>query len=119
MITEIAFTGTSVTDMKRARAFYEETLGLKPTEEMAGGKWIEYTLGNGTFAITNINPKWTPSDQGTAVGFEVDDFEKTNAELKKRGTRYWLEPSETPICWMAIVQDPDGNKVVIHKRKAK
>ena len=119
MIKEIAFTGMSVTDMKRARAFYEETLGLKPTEEMAGGKWIEYTVGNGTFAITNINPKWTPSDQGTAVGFEVDDFEKTNAELKKRGTRYWLEPSETPICWMAIVQDPDGNKVVIHKRKAK
>jgi predicted enzyme related to lactoylglutathione lyase len=93
MIKEIAFTGTSVTDMKRARAFYEETLGLKPSEEIAGGKWIEYTVGNGTFAITNINPKWTPSDHGTAVGFEVDDFEKTNAELKKRGTRYWLEPS--------------------------
>jgi len=116
MIKEIAFTGTSVTDMKRARAFYEETLGLKPSEEIAGGKWIEYTVGNGTFAITNINPKWTPSDQGTAVGFEVDDFEKTNAELKKRGTRYWLEPSETPICWMAIVQDPDGNKVVIQSQ---
>lgn len=28
MIKEIAFTGTSVTDMKRARAFYEGGLGL-------------------------------------------------------------------------------------------
>jgi catechol 2,3-dioxygenase-like lactoylglutathione lyase family enzyme len=63
MIQEIAFTGTSVTDMKRARAFYEDTLGLQPSEEIAGGKWIEYHIGNGTFAITNINPKWTPSDQ--------------------------------------------------------
>jgi catechol 2,3-dioxygenase-like lactoylglutathione lyase family enzyme len=36
MIKEIAFTGTSVTDMKRARAFYEDTLGLKPSEEIAG-----------------------------------------------------------------------------------
>ena len=55
MIKEIAFTGTSVTDMKRARAFYEETLGLKPSEEIAGGKWIEYNVGNGRWAgMVNI-----------------------------------------------------------------
>jgi predicted enzyme related to lactoylglutathione lyase len=62
--------------------------------------------------------RWKPSDQGTAIAFEVDDFENMNAELKKRGASYWLKPSETPICWMAIVQDPHGNKIVIHKRKA-
>jgi len=56
MIKEIAFTGSAVTDMKRARAFYEQVLGLKPGEEMAGGKWIEYNVGNGIFALTNINP---------------------------------------------------------------
>src|SRR5215468_11128444 len=39
MIKEIAFTGSSVTDIKRARTFYEHVLGLKPAEEMAGGKW--------------------------------------------------------------------------------
>jgi catechol 2,3-dioxygenase-like lactoylglutathione lyase family enzyme len=60
MIKEIAFTGSSVTDMTRARAFYEDVLGLKPSEEMAGGKWIEYEVGGGVFAITNIDPKWTP-----------------------------------------------------------
>jgi hypothetical protein len=27
------------------------------------------------------------------------------------------EPIESPVCNMAIVQDPDGNKVVIHKLK--
>jgi predicted enzyme related to lactoylglutathione lyase len=118
MIREIAFTGTPVTDMERARAFYEQTLGLRPSEDMAGGKWVEYSVGGGTFAITTINAgKWTPSDQGTAIAFEVDDFEKANARLKQRGTRYWLEPSESPVCWMAIIQDPDGNKIVIHKRK--
>jgi hypothetical protein len=56
--------------------FMKTRLASKPSEEIAGGKWIEYHIGNGTFAITNINPKWTPGDQGTAVGFEVDDFEK-------------------------------------------
>jgi len=40
------------------------------------------------------------------------------AKLKKSGTKFFMEKSETPICWMAIVHDPDGNKVVIHKRKS-
>ena len=118
MIKEIAFTGSAVTDMKRARAFYEEVLGLKRGEELAGGKWIEYNVGSGIFAITNINPNWKPSDQGTAIGFEVDDMDATVEKLKKSGTKFFMEKSETPICWMAIVHDPDGNKVVIHKRKS-
>jgi predicted enzyme related to lactoylglutathione lyase len=109
MIKEIAFTGSSVTDMKRARAFYEDVLGLKLSAEMADGKWIEYGVGSGTIAITNIDPIGTPSSQGTAVALEVDDIDATVAALKKR--------SETPVCWTAIVYDPDGNKVVIHKRK--
>jgi predicted enzyme related to lactoylglutathione lyase len=117
MIKEIAFTGSSVTDMKRARAFYEDVLGLKLSEEMAGGKWIEYEVGSGTFAITNIDPTWTPSSQGTAVALEVDDLDTTVARLKKSSVKFFLEKSETPICWTAIVYDPDGNKVVIHKRK--
>jgi predicted enzyme related to lactoylglutathione lyase len=118
MIEEIAFTGSSVTDMKRARAFYEEVLGLKVSAEMADEKWIEYGVGSGTFAITNIDPRWTPSSQGTAVAFEVDDIDATVAGLKKSGVKFFLEKSETPVCWTAIVYDPDGNKVVIHKRKS-
>ena len=35
-ITEIAFTGTPVTDIKRAREFYEGVLGLNPTLETLG-----------------------------------------------------------------------------------
>jgi|SRR5262245_27008032 len=115
MIKEIAFTGSSVTDMKRARAFYENILGLKLGEEMAGGKWIEYEVGGGTFAITNIDPK---NSVGTAIAFEVDDMDATIDKLKQSGAKFLFDKSETPVCWIAIVYDPDGNKVVIHKRKA-
>jgi predicted enzyme related to lactoylglutathione lyase len=118
MIKGIAFTGSSVTDMKRARAFYEDVLGLNPSEEMAGGKWIGYEVGEGTFAITNIDPEWTPSDQGTAIAFEVDDMDATIGKLQKSGAKFFLNKSETPVCWTAIIYDPDRNKVVIHKRKA-
>jgi predicted enzyme related to lactoylglutathione lyase len=116
MIKAIAFTGSSVTDIKRGRGFYEDVLGLKLSEEMAGGKWIEYQVGSGTFAITNINPQ-TPSGLGTSIAFEVDDIDATVRELKQSGAKFLLDKSETPVCWIAIVYDPDGNKVVIHKRK--
>ncbi len=84
MITEIAFTGSPVTDIKRAREFYEGVLGLKPAMESAGGMWIEYEIGNGTFAIGCYGDQWKPSKDGTGIAFEVDDFDAEIARLKSR-----------------------------------
>ena len=50
--TNIAFTGIPVTDIKRARAFYEGVLGLKVSGEFGEGVWIEYEIGDDTLAIT-------------------------------------------------------------------
>jgi catechol 2,3-dioxygenase-like lactoylglutathione lyase family enzyme len=36
-IKALAFVGIPVTDMKRARSFYEDVLGLKVSEEMMSG----------------------------------------------------------------------------------
>jgi len=44
-IKSIAFVGIPVTDMERARKFYEGVLGLKMSDEMGHGKWIEYAIG--------------------------------------------------------------------------
>jgi predicted enzyme related to lactoylglutathione lyase len=117
MITEIAFTGTPVTDIKRAREFYEGVLGLKMTWEGAGGLWIEYTVGGGTFAIGCYGDVWKPSSEGTCIAFEVDDVDAELARLKSRGVNFHLEPTDSPVCRFAIVLDPDGNKMMIHKRK--
>ena len=43
-IKAIGFVGIPVTDLERAREFYEGVLGLKVSDEMMGGKWIEYTV---------------------------------------------------------------------------
>jgi len=29
-----------------------------------------------------------------------------------------MDPLETPVCYIAVVTDPDGNSLFIHKRKA-
>lgn len=103
--------------MKRARAFYEDTLGLKVSEEMMGGKWVEYSLGNDTLAIASVGPDWLPSDQGTGAALEVENFDGAIKWLKDRNVTFSTEAFESPCCRMAIIKDPDGNQIVIHKLK--
>jgi predicted enzyme related to lactoylglutathione lyase len=114
----IAFVGIPVTDITRARQFYEDVLGLQVSDEMMGGKWIEYAVGDNTLAIANVGEQWRPSDQGTSAALEVEDFEETINELRRQGVRFAAEPFETPCCHMAVVQDPAGNKLIIHKLKS-
>ncbi len=117
-IKEIGFVAIPVTDMTRARSFYEEVLGLKTSEEMMSGKWIEYSVGDDTLAIANVGGgKWVPSDQGTGAAFEVEDFDEAIKRLRDQHVPFAAEPFETPCCHMAVVQDPDGNKLIIHKLK--
>jgi predicted enzyme related to lactoylglutathione lyase len=85
---------------------------------MMSGKWIEYSVGDDTLAIANVGEgKWVPSDQGTGAAFEVEDFDEAIKQLNDRHVHFAAEPFETPCCHMAVVQDPDGNKLIIHKLK--
>jgi predicted enzyme related to lactoylglutathione lyase len=115
-ITEIAFTGTPVTDIKRARDFYENVLGLQPSMESAGGFWVEYEIGNGTFGIGCYGEAWLPSPQGTCVAFEVNDLDSEVARLKSKNVHFSRDTTDSPICRFAIISDPDGNKIMLHKR---
>jgi len=116
-IKAIGFVAIPVTDIPSARSFYEEVLGLKVAEEMMRGKWIEYYVGDDTLAIANVGEQWMPSDQGTGAALEVENFDEAIKRLKDRHVRFAAEPFETPCCHMAVVQDPDGNKLMIHKLK--
>ena len=116
-VTNLAFVGIPVTDMKRSRQFYEGVLNLNVTEEMMGGQWVEYDLGNNTLAIASVGPQWAPSDQGTGAALEVDDFDSAIKYLRDCHVPFTTEPFESPCCRMAIISDPDGNNVVIHKLK--
>jgi predicted enzyme related to lactoylglutathione lyase len=116
-INAIGFVAIPVTDIPRARKFYEEVLGLTASDEMTSGKWIEYAVGEDTLAIANVSDTWRLSDQGTGAALEMEDFDDAIKRLKDRHVRFAAEPFETPCCHMAIVQDPDGNKLIIHKLK--
>lgn len=119
IINEIAFSTYPVTDMARARTFYEGVLGLKATMDHdmgESGHWVEYDIGPGTLGLGRY-PGWEPAVQGCTVGLEVDDFEAAVAQLQAANVTFKMGPFETPVCHMAIVLDPEGNSVTIHKRK--
>lgn len=117
-VIEFAFTGYSITDVPRARQFYENVLNLKPASvfEHEGRMWIEYEIGPHTLAITNQSEDWKPSPNGGGVALEVEDFDAAIAHLKEKGVKFYFEPFASPVCRMAIVSDPDGNSICIHKR---
>lgn len=121
-VLEIAFTGYCVTDMQRAKGFYEGVLGLElsRTYGSAGGdfEWAEYDIGGGTLALIGGNSEdWKPSSQGTACALEVDDFQAFVDKIKSSDVKVVFDVAESPICHMIVGADPDGNRIVIHKRK--
>ena len=118
MIKEVAFIAIAVSDAERARKFYQKTLELEPATTAMGGAWVEYDLGATTIGV-GCHPDWKPSRDGTTVAFEVDDIDAAITTLIERGVEFDMDKTETPVCWMAQFRDPDGNKLVLHKRKAK
>ena len=118
MLQKVAFTMYPVTDMLRARAFYEETLGLGPSNSGASSPWVEFDLpGGGCLAITTVTPNQPSASAGGTIAFEVDDLRATIADLRAKGVELVMDDIESPVCRMAIAKDPDGNAIILHKLK--
>ncbi len=118
-VTEIAFSCYPVTDVAKARVFYEGVLGLTltmDTGESENGHWLEYDIGGAILAIGSA-PGWKPSPDGCSVGLEVEDFESAVSAINAAQAPIKMGPFETPVCHMLMVQDPDGNVIILHKRK--
>ena len=111
-----AFSGFSVNDLTAARRFYEDTLGLRASDEEMDGI-MRLNLGGGTDVLVYAKPDHTPATF-TVLNFPVPDVEKAVDELTARGVRF--EQYENPptdakgimreggplIAWFT---DPAGN----------
>ena len=69
-------------DVARARRFYEDKLGFRPREEVAGG--VVYEFGKGTAAFLYPTPN-AGSSRASQAYWQVADIEREVAELKARG----------------------------------
>ena len=111
-----------VIDMARARAFYEQCLGLKPEGLRPDGKFL-YLAGGSTLALFP-RAEGTKAEH-TAISFRVPDIAETIAQLKKAGVvfeSYDLPDFKTVdhVCVLgaekaAWFKDTEGNFLCLHE----
>jgi predicted enzyme related to lactoylglutathione lyase len=98
------FTILPASDRDRARAFYEEKLGLTPSQVQPNGD-LEYETGGIRFYVTQSVGK-SPGEF-TQASWVVGDIDATVAELRSRGVTF--EEYDLPELGMKTV---DGITVV-------
>lgn len=120
-ITGIAFVLFHVTDVARARKFYEQTLGLQPgmAMEFAPGRWwVEYDAGGpSAIAITNFESPAMNALPSPGVALEIGNYEAALAHVRAAGLTIIWGPNDFPACHCFAIKDPDGNDLYFHRRK--
>jgi catechol 2,3-dioxygenase-like lactoylglutathione lyase family enzyme len=112
------FISVPVTDMERAKRFYEETLGLPRISERG---FPEYQLGENVsvYLIRMEDVGGSYSGPHTAhIALRVADVAATRSELEAKGVRFEDDILDTSVCHMAFFKDPDGNQFMLHRRYA-
>ena len=109
-------------DVRRARKFYEEIVGLEPKEEYAGG--VIYECGGADVFLYPTSNAGT--SRASQAYWQVEDVEAEVAELKRRGVKF--EEYDTPGMTMnnsiatrggaktAWFKDTEGNTLAVSQR---
>ena len=122
MFKKVAFTMYPITDVARARRFYEETLGLKRGSmgNQGDNYWIEYDLPEGgCLALTNFVQEKPSDSAGGTIALEGEDLDKLIADLKSKGVTFKSDIIHSPVCRMAVCLDSEGNSILLHQLKPK
>jgi catechol 2,3-dioxygenase-like lactoylglutathione lyase family enzyme len=120
-------TAIAVSDLERARDFYERGLGLRPNEQDDQGS--RYPCGNGTGVFVYLSQENAGKATATVAGWFVDDLEVVMADLASRGVefeRYDMPGIKTDANGIfdagdfraAWFKDPDGNTFAVTQRSA-
>ena len=120
MLADQHFLATiAVSDVNRARAFYEQTLGFKPTREVAEFGLVGYESGSGSVLL--YASEFAGTNKATVLSFDVptDAYDAEITALRQAGVTF--ETYDLPgTTWedgvarmgdqrAAWFRDPDGN----------
>jgi catechol 2,3-dioxygenase-like lactoylglutathione lyase family enzyme len=107
-VQRIDFIALPVEDLARADAFYGETLGLARNPN-SGERWVEYETGNLTLALSTF---------GGALALRVAEVGEGRNELEQQDVEFAMDTFDSGVCNGAPVTDPDGNRLLLHRRYA-
>ena len=114
VIERLDFVAIPSRDAERSRAFYGETLGLRPDEHARFEFWAgEACLG--IWEPERLGGQFAPQRNGH-LALHVEDVEATRAGLEAKGVEFLGETLDTGVCHMAFFRDVDGNDLMLHRR---
>lgn len=113
----IDFVVHDVSDLRRAVAFYRDTLGLRLDFLKEEWGWAEFDTRPVSLALNQPSEGPPAPGSGAVIALAVDDVRAAVEELRGKGVPIVREPFETGVCFMAVIADPDGNRIWLHKRK--
>ena len=116
MISGLDFVGVPSQDWERARAFYVETLGLRPDDKGQSEFWVGATCF-GIWEPEKLGMEFAPQ-KNAHLALHVDDVAATRGELEDKGVEFFGDILDTGVCHMAFFTDPDGNDLMLHHRYA-
>ena len=119
LIGGVDFVGVPVRDLKRAAAFYGDTLGLRRSVYLPDRNYAEFETGNLTLSVYNaeamgLQHRVSPNP----VALHVDDVREAREALEQRGVSFQGDILDTGVCHMAFFADPEGNAYMLHHRYA-
>jgi catechol 2,3-dioxygenase-like lactoylglutathione lyase family enzyme len=114
--------GLAVSDLERARHFYEHQLRLVPGEEEQES--VRYPCAEGTAIFVYLSSENAGKSPATLAGWFVDDLDRTMDDLASRGVVFeqYDQPGiktdqrgvfDAGGFRAAWVQDPDGNTMAL------
>jgi predicted enzyme related to lactoylglutathione lyase len=117
MIKRIKFIGIPVRDQDRALQFYTEKLGFRVLTDQPFGKqrWIELSIPGAQTGVVLFTPEGQEDRIGSFVNtsWEVDDIDKTYADLQAKGVEFNGPPQKQPWGTFAMMKDSEGNQIVL------
>ncbi len=109
-----AFSGFSVSDVKKAKEFYGQTLGLDVAETMGG---LELQIAGGTKIFVYTKPNHTPATF-TILNFPVKDIDKSVDRLTRKGIRFEHYEGDIRTDEKGIARGGKGPKIAWFKDPA-
>lgn len=114
MVTKLDFVAIPSQDAERSRAFYRDTLGLRPDAHGQSEFWVGDTCLS-IWEPGRLGMPFAPQKNGH-LALHVDDVDASRQELEARGVEFVGDTFDTGVCKMAFFTDPDGNDLMLHSR---
>lgn len=119
LIERVDFVAVPTKDLERAIEFYGATLGLPRSVYIQERHYAEFETSNLTLSVIDAEKMGIECEPvRSGIALHVADVAQARARLEQRGVEFEGDTFDTGVCHMALFNDPDGNRLILHHRYA-